>query len=269
MKKLFAFLTAICCLSGIVSAIPVSAEDFNEQEFCVVSRNAPADSTRCYLHCYSEIMCIHSASVPKYQTEHIRMNLESVASATGDKTSGYEYGDILIIDGEYGSNDIDPAQYYVSDVKEVRYVGNCKELLESKEFTITKKEEDRQEPYGGLMSILFSFEDETGNEYQYIDYYTWGEPEIDMNSCSVGDTVTFSVYQDTLILPLELHRSVITGDVDGNGRLDILDVIKINKAVLGKEELAEARIADADFNGNGMIDAEDSLTVMKMIVGLV
>lgn len=273
MKKIFAFLTAICCLSGIVSAIPVSAENFEEQEFYVVSRNSPDYYPDYFLHCYSKIIASYSSYAPIYQTEFIHMNREKASAVTIDATSDYQYGDILIINSLYGGYESDssyPPRYYLSDMEELHYAGNCKEILESKELTLTKKE---KKSWWGISeateSITFFFDDEAGNEYEYLEYYYTGEPEIDMNSCSVGDTVTFSVYQDTLILPLELHRSVITGDVDGNGRLDILDVIKINKAVLGKEELAEARIADADFNGNGMIDAEDSLTVMKMIVGLV
>ena len=69
---------------------------------------------------------------------------------------------------------------------------------------------------------------------------------------------------------LEGNASVTPdGDADGSGTLDILDVITVNKAILGKEDISPDRIPYIDFNGNGIPDAEDSLVMMKMIVGLV
>lgn len=62
---------------------------------------------------------------------------------------------------------------------------------------------------------------------------------------------------------------VIKGDVDGNGGVDILDVIIINKAILGKENLSDSSLKSADVNGNGVPDSTDSLSIMKFIVGLI
>ena len=60
-----------------------------------------------------------------------------------------------------------------------------------------------------------------------------------------------------------------TGDVTGDSKADILDVVTINKAVLGKEFLTSEQVKAIDFNGNGKPDASDSLTLMKYIVGLI
>ncbi len=268
MKKILAYLTAFCCLSSGISALTASSEDFAEKEFYIVAQNVPPDFGVYYLHCYSEIMT--SDFIPKYQTEYIRMNPEKANQVTGDKTFGYEYGDILLIDNHqqgYSSEDSYPPHYYLSDMEELHYVGNCKEILETKILTLTQKEEC---PWDGAEipeSVTFSFEDADGNVYQYLSYYYTNQPELDINACSVGDTVTFAVYHDTLILPLELHQTV-SGDADGNGILDILDVITINKAILGKEDISPDRISDIDFNGNNKPDAEDALIMMKKIVGL-
>ena len=64
-------------------------------------------------------------------------------------------------------------------------------------------------------------------------------------------------------------QSFISGDSDGNGKIDILDVITINKAVLGKESLTENQLKAVDFNGNGKPDSEEALTILKYIVGLI
>ncbi|MBR1555556.1 MAG: leucine-rich repeat protein, partial [Oscillospiraceae bacterium] len=62
---------------------------------------------------------------------------------------------------------------------------------------------------------------------------------------------------------------LLPGDADNSGSIDILDVITLNKAILGKEELSETQLKAIDFNGNGKPDSEESLKIMKYIVGLI
>ena len=59
------------------------------------------------------------------------------------------------------------------------------------------------------------------------------------------------------------------GDVDMNGKIDILDVITLNKAILGKESLSKEASALADVDGDGMPTSTDALQIMKYIVGLI
>ncbi len=59
------------------------------------------------------------------------------------------------------------------------------------------------------------------------------------------------------------------GDASGDGEVDILDVITINKAILGKENLSENGLKAIDFNGNGKPDSDEALTLLKYIVGLI
>jgi len=61
----------------------------------------------------------------------------------------------------------------------------------------------------------------------------------------------------------------IRGDANCDGVVDILDVITINKAILGKEDLSAQGLKNADLNGNGKPDSDESLSVMKYIVKLV
>ena len=59
------------------------------------------------------------------------------------------------------------------------------------------------------------------------------------------------------------------GDADGNQEVDILDIITINKTILGKEILSAERLPHIDFNKNGVPDSDDALTMLKMLVGLI
>ncbi|MBR1554846.1 MAG: dockerin type I repeat-containing protein [Oscillospiraceae bacterium] len=66
-----------------------------------------------------------------------------------------------------------------------------------------------------------------------------------------------------------LDTVIRAGDVTLDDNVDVLDVILLNRAILGKEKLSNIQELSADVNHDGNIDASDSLVIMKMIVGLV
>ena len=66
-----------------------------------------------------------------------------------------------------------------------------------------------------------------------------------------------------------LDTVIRAGDVTLDDNVDVLDVILLNRAILGKEKLSNIQELSADVNLDGNIDASDSLVIMKMIVGLV
>ena len=58
------------------------------------------------------------------------------------------------------------------------------------------------------------------------------------------------------------------GDLDNSGKLDILDVVAINKSILGVKELSKAAQKAADLNGDGRMDADDSLCLLKLVLDI-
>ena len=58
------------------------------------------------------------------------------------------------------------------------------------------------------------------------------------------------------------------GDANGDGLVDIIDVITTNKIILGSERSSEDTLTAVDFNRNG-IDPNDSLNLLKYVVELV
>ncbi|MBR4320358.1 MAG: dockerin type I repeat-containing protein, partial [Oscillospiraceae bacterium] len=67
----------------------------------------------------------------------------------------------------------------------------------------------------------------------------------------------------------ETSEKILYGDVDQNGEVDILDIITLNKNLLGKEEINETQQKAADVNLSGKPDIGDSTLILKFIVGLV
>ncbi len=60
-----------------------------------------------------------------------------------------------------------------------------------------------------------------------------------------------------------------TGDVNGDLEIDIMDVIALNKYLLGSAELDDKQKEAADVDVNGKIDSTDSLNVLKYVVEII
>jgi len=67
----------------------------------------------------------------------------------------------------------------------------------------------------------------------------------------------------------EVILTTMPGDVQENGKIDIIDVISVNKTLLGKETFTNEQINSADINKNGKPDSDDALLIMKRVVGLI
>ena len=62
--------------------------------------------------------------------------------------------------------------------------------------------------------------------------------------------------------------SLVRGDVNGDGKLNIMDILLAQRSILGLGKLRAEEIARADLNGNGKVDILDVLLMQKKILGL-
>lgn len=65
-----------------------------------------------------------------------------------------------------------------------------------------------------------------------------------------------------------LPEAEVYGDVNGDGEVDILDVIMLNKFLLGSTTLDAQSKGNADVDNNNVIDSTDSLNILKKVVKL-
>lgn len=61
----------------------------------------------------------------------------------------------------------------------------------------------------------------------------------------------------------------VYGDVDDNGKVEILDVIALSKSLMGSGTLTTQGAANADVDQNGAINTTDALNIMKYLVKLI
>ncbi len=61
----------------------------------------------------------------------------------------------------------------------------------------------------------------------------------------------------------------VYGDVDCNGKVDILDIIVLNKNLLGAADVTAQGKINADVNKDGKPGSDDSLSILKFIVKLI
>lgn len=63
------------------------------------------------------------------------------------------------------------------------------------------------------------------------------------------------------------YTLVVSGEVNGNARIDAADYLMIKDNIMGKIQLDQMKLYAADVNGNGRIDAADYLMIKDYIMG--
>ncbi len=81
---------------------------------------------------------------------------------------------------------------------------------------------------------------------------------------STGDTITIANGSDK-----KTFNVTIKGDISGDGNIDIQDLLKVQKSILGYTDLAGPYFKAADTNQDGLVNVTDLLRVQKHILGYI
>lgn len=260
MKKLLAGLLSLSMLS--MPIMQVSAVKYNEDGkmigriYTVIgSFSETYDNGKTYEYCYLNNGCVISPN-----------------EVSNDITLAY--GDVVWI----LADSIEPIQPGRFNIEEIEYLGKADEYYgTTKELAVVKIEDSEK------------FQDEQGNLYSWSSWWSFqGEGSLKLEFCRddfhVGDKAIFVINDDDIVLPLEftykaevdesinlnpVETQVIAGDTNGDSEVDIIDVIAMNKVILGQKQFTAEQLKACDFNQDGMVDPDDSLLLMKYIVGLI
>ncbi|MBR2085689.1 MAG: hypothetical protein IJ906_00880 [Oscillospiraceae bacterium] len=245
-------------------SMPNASEEgsaFNEEKFFVVVGT--------YSGGYTQLRYLYPTSSGAYTADKVILS---------DDTK-YAYGDVLTCKGDAQMTRVQSApddpvyamayHYSIDENADLTKEGNCKDLLEKKVLTVTDA------VYDGSGHWSYHLADATGTEYYYGLNIFGSSLDVSLSEANIGDAVTFAMYRDTPAIPLsigEVKESPQTaakqGDLNGDGVSDIMDVIRLNKALLGVEQLTDAQSKAADLDSDGKMTSNDALVLLKQILGI-
>ena len=71
----------------------------------------------------------------------------------------------------------------------------------------------------------------------------------------------------TAVVGKKTYTLVVTGDVNGDGKITITDVVALQSQVVGKQELTGAYKEAADLNNDGKVTITDVVKAARVVVG--
>ncbi len=77
-----------------------------------------------------------------------------------------------------------------------------------------------------------------------------------------GDTLTISNGKDTVT-----YTALVYGDNNGDGKTTILDLLRVQKYILGSGNLSDVEVRASDTNRDGKVNVVDLLRIQKQIIG--
>lgn len=86
---------------------------------------------------------------------------------------------------------------------------------------------------------------------------------------TTAETTTKENETTTTKSTIQVEPSLLYGDVNLDGDIDLADAVLLNKSVAGVVELNDTAKANADCFADGVIGSDDSMTLLKFLVHLV
>ena len=86
---------------------------------------------------------------------------------------------------------------------------------------------------------------------------------------TTAETTTKENETTTTKSTIQVDPSLLYGDVNLDGDIDLADAVLLNKSVAGVVELNDTAKANADCQKDGIISSDDSMTLLKFLVHLV
>ncbi|MGN0494687.1 MAG: dockerin type I repeat-containing protein [Lachnospiraceae bacterium] len=231
----------------IITEIPA----FDEESFFVVVGTYGND--------YTQLRYFYPKSNGGYSADKVVLN---------NANEDFSYGDVLIAENVVELTKVydfqnDPAyamSYYYSLSEDVtlKNVGNCSELMEQKELSISDKN------YDGSGHWSINLVDKTGNKYYYGLNILASTLGIDIvYGSEIGDIYSFAFNNGNIVIPLaSVNEEVLLGDVNADSKFNVADVVTLQKWLLGAPDVTLPNWEAADLCKDGELNAFD-LCVMK------
>jgi hypothetical protein len=124
---------------------------------------------------------------------------------------------------------------------------------------------------GGLVYDDFGSWDE--EKYEFVKPALWQDENgkfisLDHTVALGANGISLSDYYNSETSTTE-PAALLLGDANADGQVDIIDVILLNKSLMGISELSEQGTLNADIDGDDKPSAADSANIMKYVVKLI
>ena len=191
------------------------------------------------------------------------------------------YGDILEISGDLLITEIigTNSMMFIDEMAEPVTEKDSKHGIDVTGNVLANEERETyciqvSETIKNAFRLSYETDPETGatKSYAYYHdafiYHGYVQPDgIDLENIGTGDEMTFLMYNGFPVIPTAISR---LGDANADGALSIVDVVMVNRHVMGADMTSTTMNTDAaDFDKNGEVTHEDSLSILKRLVGLV
>ena len=178
--------------------------------------------------------------------QDVTIEVETPVLITGTVTISAAPGDHIFITPKNDLNNTDRMKHYQAvtgnaktDVTDTTYGA-----LDCADFVM---------PESGVATLQLAFDD-----YAVVDTTTQKAEEFLVSEMEDAKNISFS----------EENPSVLYGDVDLDGRIDVVDAVLLNKAASGSITLNPQALKNADCNADGDLGTEDALVLMRFLVHL-
>lgn len=178
--------------------------------------------------------------------QDVTIEVETPVLITGTVTISSAPGDHIFITPKNDLNNTERMKHYQAvtgnaktDVTDTTYGA-----LDCADFVM---------PESGMTKLQLAFDD-----YAVVDTTTQKAEEFLVSEMGDAKSISFS----------EENPSVLYGDVDLDGRIDVVDAVLLNKAASGSITLNPQALKNADCNADGELGTEDALVLMRFLVHL-
>jgi hypothetical protein len=174
--------------------------------------------------------------------------------------------------------------YFKNDSARLMALGSSIESI-----TVTKQPDkttyaagEKFDPTGMEVTLTYS----NGLTRDVTEYVTWSDDALAEGNDTVTITFPYVMYHNsdnadgtteagvvtstpntTIAIKVEGEKEYISGDVDGNGKINSTDALLILKMIAGGEVLDNINVDAADVDGSGKVDSTDALMILKMCAG--
>lgn len=273
MKRFISRFSAVCIGVGMLiptlsNVIPVNAESEKGNSAAIVYDTEKFDAKEFFVY-----VGTYGDGLPQFRYLYPK----SDGSYTADKViwenapTDVAYGDIFVANGEINLTKIYPAandpvyahayHYTVDENAVLNNSGNCSDLMEKKNLTVTSI------TYDGSAHWSIRYKDEAGTEYYYGLSVLASVLEVNPLDYEEGDVCTFALYNGNMVVPLpkqNIEENPVTtiGDVNGDSEFNIADAVLLQKWLLGSPDTQLTNLKAADFCKDNRLDVFD-LCLMK------